>query len=104
MVDLIPNLAVFRPLRRLREAAEREQSEQKDGPGRFFILILGYIGRKRRDSTDNTGVILRNRVFIIDLVSRLNPFCIHRQPEPGTIGYVFRAAPDSCVHFQKPKC
>ena len=48
--------------------------------------------------------IRRNRVFIIDLVSRLNPFCIHRQPEPGTIGYVFRAAPDSCVHFQKPKC
>ena len=42
MVDLIPNLAVFRPLRRLREAAEREQSEQKDGPGRFFHNGLSF--------------------------------------------------------------
>jgi len=42
MVDIIPDLAIFRPFRRLREAAEREQAEQKDGQGRFFHNGLSF--------------------------------------------------------------
>lgn len=41
---------------------------------------------------------------VIDFVcSFLYLIGIHRQTEPNTIGNVFRAAPDPCVHFQKPK-
>ena len=47
MVDLIPDLAIFRPLRCLREAAEREQSEQKDGSGRFFHTNFGLYWEKK---------------------------------------------------------
>ena len=47
MVDVIPNPTVFRPLWCLREAAEREQSEQKDGPGRFFHTNFGLYWEKK---------------------------------------------------------
>ena len=50
-------------------------------------------------------LFLIKNVFLFGTVpaSRLNPFCIHHQPEPSTIGDVFRTAPGPCVHFQRPK-